>query len=147
MTSTTIPPEDEERRRHLLHLVWRLRNGNAFKVLPSIEFDEINQVAAELEQIASQPDSDREAIIEADNGWLPIETAPRERGKPLLLWYAHPRFNSRDHRACIGWWAEDVSGWDIGGCVVDHITKWQRLPGSPRFLKHSDTTSNGGKNG
>mgnify|MGYP007083421361 CR=1 FL=1 len=58
--------------------------------------------------------------------WQPIETAPKDTMKSLLLYTSEG--------VQIGWWCEGEKEWltDEGGSVWAEPTHWMRLPEPPR---------------
>lgn len=60
--------------------------------------------------------------------WQPIETAPKDDGMRILVWWAG--------QACIACWDEEVKNWqewydgDFMDCE-DEITHWMPLPAAP----------------
>jgi hypothetical protein len=71
-------------------------------------------------------------------GWRPIETAPQDGARILLLWKHRP--------ASVGWWTDEESGtgWKCDGDMVvpavayqSDATHWQPLPPAPAAVSQS----------
>lgn len=62
-----------------------------------------------------------------DNGWMPIETAPKDG---TLLLFAAEFDGPGDWRIKMGYWSDDWNDWSLWGASWKP-TRWQPLPPAP----------------
>jgi hypothetical protein len=80
------------------------------------------------------------SLIRAEDGWMPIESAPKD-GSAILIW--QPREARRffegfdDQRYAIGYWRTDGrESWGNRNCVEVNPSHWIPLPAPPKEPPH-----------
>jgi hypothetical protein len=98
----------------------------------------LHRWADEVERIGRASLSKYAQSKQEPEGWRPIETAPQDGARILLLWKHRP--------ASVGWWTDEESGtgWKCDGDMVvpaaayqSDATHWQPLPPAPAAVSQS----------
>jgi hypothetical protein len=93
--------------------------------------DQLGRISQEYLNVSARVEA-----LEAERGWQPIETAPKD-GSAVWLW--------NGYRRCIGWYSEYADhsgGWHrqsligepLGKRDIDPETHWMPLPPAPSAL-------------